>query len=188
MSLECSFGAKDEEEMDLNELAKEKDKEMTIENILNDNDIEPNNENQIFNQISTKEINNGEEIDQIEYYQSQIIQEKINLSLNTIFTLIKNRINNYKNSFFHKMKLILNKKYSNLVAIQLLYMQLKNKFEKFLFLTRFIQYKLIQKAFNNIKIYTHIKKKEIEEEQNLKREKENKINVINNKIGNYGIR
>jgi len=182
MSLECSFGAKDEEEMDLNELAKEKDKEMTIENILNDNDIEPNNENQIFNQISTKEINNGEEIDQIEYYQSQIIQEKINLSLNTIFTLIKNRINNYKNSFFHKMKLILNKKYSNLVAIQLLYMQLKNKFEKFLFLTRFIQYKLIQKAFNNIKIYTNIKKKEIEEEQNLKREKENKINVINNKI------
>ena len=182
MSLECSFGGKDEEEMDLNELAKEKDKEMTIENILNDNDIEPNNENQIFNQISTKEINNGEEIDQIEYYQSQIIQEKINLSLNTIFTVIKNRINNYKNSFFHKMKLILNKKYSNLVAIQLLYMQLKNKFEKFLFLTRFIQYKLIQKAFNNIKIYTHIKKKEIEEEQNLKKEKENKINVINNKI------
>ena len=182
MSLECSFGAKDEEEMDLNELAKEKDKEMTIENILNDNYIEPNNENQIFNQISTKEINNGEEIDQIEYYQSQIIQEKINLSLNTIFTVIKNRINNYKNSFFQKMKLILNKKYSNLVAIQLLYMQLKNKFEKFLFLTRFIQYKLIQKAFNNIKIYTNIKKKEIEEEQNLKREKENKIDVINNKI------
>ena len=51
MSLECSFGAKDEEEMDLNELAKEKDKEMTIENILNDNDIEPNNENQIRKKI-----------------------------------------------------------------------------------------------------------------------------------------
>ena len=182
MSLECSFGGKDEEEMDLDELAKGKDKEITIENILNDNDITPNNDNQIFNQISTKEIKSGEEIEQIEYYQSQIIQEKINLSLNTIFTIIKSHINNYQNSFFQKLKLILNKKYSNLVTIQLIYMQLKNKFEQFLFLTRFIQYKLIRKAFNNIKIYTYIKKKEIEKEQNLKREKENKINVINNKI------
>ena len=182
MSLECSFGGKDEEEFDLNELAKRKDKEITIENILNDNDITPNNNNQIFNQISTREINNEEEIDQIEYYQSQIIKEKTILSLNTIFTIIKNHINLYQNSFFQKMKLILNKKYSNYVVVQLLYMQLKNKFEKFLFLTRFIQYKIIKKSFNKIKIYTHIKKKAIGEEQNLKREKENKINVINNKI------
>ena len=182
MSLECSFGGKEEEEMNIDELAKVKDKEITIENILNDNDITPNNDNQIFNQISTREINNGEENDQIEYYQSQIIQEKINQSLNVIFTLIKNHIIAYQNSFFHKMRLILNKKYSNLVAAQFLYIELKNKFEKFLFLTRFIQYKLIQSAFNSIKIYVHIKKKEIEEEQNLKKEKENKINVINNKI------
>ena len=184
MSLECSFGGKDEEEIDLNELAKGKDKEITIENILNDNDndITPNDNNQIFNQISTREINNGEEMDQIEYYQSQIIKEKIILSLNTIFTIIKSHINIYQNSFFQKMKLILNKKYSNFITIQLWYMQLKNKFEKFLFLTRFIQYKIIKKSFNNIKIYTYIKKKAIEEEQNLKREKENKINVINNKI------
>ena len=184
MSLECSFGGKDEEEIDLNELAKGKDKEITIENILNDNDndITPNDNNQIFNQISTREINNGEEMDQIEYYQSQIIKEKIILSLNTIFTIIKSHINIYQNSFFQKMKLILNKKYSNFITIQLWYMQLKNKFEKFLFLTRFIQYKIIKKSFNNIKIYTYIKKKAIEEEQKLKREKENKINVINNKI------
>ena len=182
MSLECSFGGKDEEEMNIDELAKVKDKEITIENILNDNDITPNNDNQIFNQISTREIDNGDENNQIEYYQSQIIQEKINLSLNVIFTLIKNHIIAYQNSFFHKMKLILNKKYSNLVAAQFIYIELKNKFEKFLFLTRFIQYKLIQRAFNHIKIYVHIKKKEIEEEQNLKKEKENKINVINNKI------
>ena len=189
MSLECSFGGKEEEEMNIDELAKVKDKEITIENILNDNDITPNNDNQIFNQISTREINNGEENDQIEYYQSQIIQEKINQSLNVIFTLIKNYIITYQNSFFHKMKLILNKKYSNLVAAQFLYIELKNKFDKFLFLTRFIQYKLIQRAFNNIKLYVHIKKKEIEEEQNLKKEKENKINVINNKISslNNGI-
>ena len=58
MSLECSFGGKDEEEMNIDELAKVKDKEITIENILNDNDITPNNDNQIFNQISTREINN----------------------------------------------------------------------------------------------------------------------------------
>ena len=182
MSLECSFGGKDEEEIDLNELAKMKDKEITIENILNDDDITPNNDNQIFNQISTREIDNGEEIDQIEYYESQLIQEKINLSINTIFNLIKNRINIYKYSFFHKVKLILNKKYSTLVNIQSIYLELKNKFEKFIFMTRFIKYKLIQKGFNDIKLYAYIKKKEIEEEQNLKKEKENKINVINNKI------
>ena len=189
MSLECSFGGKDEEEIDLNELAKMKDKEITIENILNDDDITPNNDNQIFNQISIREIDNGEEIDQIEYYESQLIQEKINLSINTIFNLIKNRINIYKYSFFHKVKLILNEKYSTLVNIQSIYLKLKNKFEKFIFMTRFIKYKLIQKGFNDIKLYAYIKKKEIEEEQNLKKEKENKINVINNKINslNNGI-
>ena len=38
MSFECSFGDKDEEEKGLNESAKVKDKEITIENILNDYD------------------------------------------------------------------------------------------------------------------------------------------------------
>ena len=182
MSLNCSFGANDEEEIDLNTL---KDKELTMENLENNSenhDINQNNSEQIFNQVTTKEIDDGEEINQIEYYQNLLIQEKINLSLSTIFTVIKNNINNKKSSFFHKLKLILNKKYSNLVSIHLLYIEIKMKFEKFLFLSKFIQYKKAQKAFNKIKSFACLKNKQIQEEQNIKKEKENKINVLNNKI------
>ena len=182
MSLNCSFGANDEEEIDLNTL---KDKELTMENLENNsenNDLNPNNNEQIFNQVTTKEIDDGEEINQIEYYQNLLIQEKINLSLSTIFSVIKNNINNKKSSFFHKLKLILNKKYSNLVSIHLLYIEIKMKFEKILFLSKFIQYKKAQKAFYKIKSFAYLKNKQIQEEQNIKKEKENKINLLNNKI------
>ena len=182
MSLNCSFGANDEEEIDLNTL---KDKELTMENLENNSenhDINQNNSEQIFNQVTTKEIDDGEEINQIEYYQNLLIQEKINLSLSTIFTVIKNNINNKKSSFFHKLKLILNKKYSNLVSIHLLYIEIKIKFEKILFLSKYIEYKKAQRAFNKIKSFAYLKNKQIQEEQNIKKEKENKINVLNNKI------
>ena len=182
MSLNCSFGANDEEEIDLNTL---KDKELTMENLENNsenNDLNPNNNEQIFNQVTTKEIDDGEEINQIEYYQNLLIQEKINLSLSTIFSVIKNNINNKKSSFFHKLKLILNKKYSNLVSIHLLYIEIKMKFEKILFFSKFIQYKKAQKAFYKIKSFAYLKNKQIQEEQNIKKEKENKINLLNNKI------
>ena len=184
MSLNCSFGGKDEEEMDLNKL---KDKELTMENLENNsdnNDINPNNNEQIFNQVTTKEIDDFEEINKIEYYQNLLIQEKINLSLNTMFTVIKNNINNKKSYFFHKLKLTLDKKYSNLVAIHLLYIEIKIKFEKILFLSKYIQYKKAQKAFYKIKSYAYLRNKQIQEEQNIKKEKENKINVLNNKISN----
>ena len=57
MSINCSFGEKNEEseeeekEYDINELAQMKDKELTID------DINYDTENaQIFNQVTTKEI------------------------------------------------------------------------------------------------------------------------------------
>lgn len=192
MSANCSFGGKDndEEEIDLNALASEKEKELTIDNIINTEDGEVSLKNdKIFNQVSTKEINIIDDSNQEEYYQELLIKEKINLSLKTIISIFNNRLNTYEISFFNKMKLILDKKYSNLVSIQILYMNIKIKFENFLFLTKFIQYKKIQKAFYNIKKYSYLKYKQIQEEQNIKREKENKINVLNGKISslNNGI-
>ena len=59
-------------------------------------------------------------------------------------------------------------------------MNIKLKFKNLLFLTEFIKYKEIQKAFYNIKNYAFIIKKQLQEEQNIK--KKNKINVLSNKI------
>ena len=188
MSLDCSFGgnngaAEEEEEMDLNDLAKMKDKELTMDNIDNNSeDIIFSNNNQIFNPILAKEITNEENENQLEYYQTLLIKEKINASLNSIFSAINTHIKEYKSSFFNKLKLIMNKSYSNLVTIQLLYMNIKIKLKNFLLLYEFNQYKNAQEAFYNIKKYAHLKNKQILEEKNIKREKENKINVINTKL------
>ena len=186
MSLDCSFGGnageEEEEEIDLNTL-KMKDKELTLDNIVNDsNDIITPNNNQIFNQVSTKEIDDFEDNNQLEYYQTLLIKEKINSSLRIIFSNINNHLKEYKISFFNKLKLIMNKTYSNLVTIQLLYMNIKIKLENILFIDKFIRYKKIQKAFYEIKKYAYLKNKQILGEQNIKREKENKINVINGKL------
>ena len=185
MALDCSFGDKGgEEEIDLKTLAKIKDQELTIENLINEgeSETEPNN-NQIFNQVSTKEINNREDINQLEYYQTLLIQENINLSLKTIFSIINSHILINKKYLFHKLKSILNKKYSNLVTIQILYMNIKNKFKNLLFLAKYIEYKIVQKAFYNIKRYAYLKIRQTQGEQNIKREKDNKINVLNGKLG-----
>ena len=188
MSFDCSFGGnggeeEEEQEIDLNSLAKLKDKELTMENIMNNSkDIITPNNNQIFDQVSTKEIDDLEDINQLEYYQTLLIKEKINSSLKIIFSVINNHIKVYKASFFYKLKLIMNKTYSNFVTIQLLYMNIKIKLENFLFLSKFVEYKKIQKAFYQIKKYAYLKNKQILEEQNIKREKENKINVINTKL------
>lgn len=183
MSMDCSFGDNNEEveeEIDLNNLVKIKNDELTMENI-----VEPNSkDDQIFNQITTKEINEEENIDQIKYYEAQLIHEKIKASLNQIFSSINDKITSNKMSFFYKLKLILNQSYSNLLSIELLYMDIKTKLEQFLFLLNFIEFKKIVKAFYNIKIFAQIKKKEIIEEESMKKEKENKINVMNSKINN----
>ena len=147
--MDCSFGDNNEEveeEIDLNNLVKIKNDELTMENI-----VEPNSkDDQIFNQITTKEINEEENIDQIKYYEAQLIHEKIKASLNQIFSSINDKITSYKMSFFYKLKLILNQSYSNLVSIELLYMDIKTKLEQFLFLLNFIEFKKIVKAFYNI--------------------------------------
>jgi len=69
----------------VSKVEKIKNDELTMENI-----VEPNSkDDQIFNQITTKEINEEENIDQIKYYEAQLIHEKIKASLNQIFSSIK---------------------------------------------------------------------------------------------------
>ena len=88
MSANCSFGVNEEEEreeeIDLNTLAKVKDKELTLENIMDDsnNEITQNNNNQIFNQVSTKEIEDIEDNTQLEFYQNLLIKVENNFFFN----------------------------------------------------------------------------------------------------------
>ena len=187
MSANCSFGVNEEEEreeeIDLNTLAKVKDKELTLENIMDDsnNEITQNN-NQIFNQVSTKEIEDIEDNTQLEFYQNLLIKEKINSSLKIIFSSINNILKSYKSFFFNKLKIIMNKQYSNMVQAQMLYINISMQLKNFVFLYKFNQLKKKKDAFYNLKQFAFYKKKQIQEEQNMKREKENKINVLNNKL------
>ena len=188
MSANCSFGInegedKEEEEIDLNTLAKVKDKELTLENMVDDsnNELTQNNE-QIFNPVSTKEIQDLADNNQLEIYQSLLIKEKINSSLKTIFSSINSHLKSYKSFFFNKLKIILNKQYSNMLTAQMLYINISIQLKNILFLYKFNQHKKKEEAFYNIKQFAFYKKKQIQEEQNIKREKENKISVLNNKL------
>ena len=187
MSANCSFGVNEgedkEEEIDLNILAKTKDKELTLENMINDSNDEFNQNNaQIFNQLSTKEIQDLEDNNQLEFYQSLLIKEKINSSLKIIFSSINSHLKSYKSFFFNKLKIIMNKQYSSMLTAQMLYINISIQLKNILFLFKFNQHKKKEEAFYNIKQFAFYKKKQIQEEQNMKREKENKINVLNNKL------
>ena len=190
MSLNCSFGVKEgeekeEEEIDLNALVKEKDQELTLEN-MKDNSKEVisqyNDNDEIFNPVSTKEIQDLEDNNQLEFYQTLLIKEKINLSLKTIFSSINNHIKSDKSFFINKLKIMMNKQYSNMIMAQLLYINIAMRLKNILFLFKFIQHKNKEEAFYKIKQFSFYKKKLTQEEQNLKREKENRINVLNNKL------
>ena len=99
-----------------------------------------------------------------------------------IFSSINNHLKSYKSFFFNKLKIIMNKQYSSMVTAQMLYINISIQLKNILFLYKFNQHKKKEEAFYNIKQFAFYKKKQIQEEQNMKREKENKINVLNNKL------
>ena len=186
MSFNDSFGNGEiEEEINLEDLAKMKENENTIDNMVNSVDTVPKN-NDIFNSVFTTEIDNHDELKKLEFFQTQLIQEKINYNIVNLFKIINNRINSYKISFFYKLKYILNQKYSKLVTAEILYMDMKTKMDHFLFFFRFLILKKLQKSFNKIKNYTYLKKHQKEQEQIIKKEKENKIQSLNNKLNTIG--
>ena len=186
MSFNDSFGNGEiEEEINLEDLAKMKENENTIDNMVNSVDTVPKN-NDIFNSVFTTEIDNHDELKKLEFFQTQLIQEKINYNLVNLFKIINNRINSYKISFFYKLKYILNQKYSKLVTAEILYMDMKTKMDHFLFFFRFLILTKLQKSFNKIKNYTYLKKHQKEQEQAIKKEKENKIQSLNNKLNTVG--
>ena len=171
MSANCSFGInegedKEEEEIDLNTLAKVKDKELTLENMVDDsnNELTQNNE-QIFNPVSTKEIQDLEDNNQVEFYQSLLIKEKINSSLKIIFSSFNNHLKYYKSFFFNKLKIMMNKQYSSMVTAQMLYINISIQLKNILFLFKFNQHKKKEEAFYNIKQFAFYKKKQIQEEK-----------------------
>ena len=189
MSFNGSFGEGDmEEEINLQELAKKmKEKENSIDDTLKNNNSEtvPKN-NDIFNSVFTTEIDNQDDLKKLDFYETQLIQEKVNYSLLKIFKNINNCINSYKISFFYKLKYILNEKYSKLVSAEILYMDIKTNMDHFLYFLKFIQIKKLQKSFNKIKNYSYLKKRQKEQEQYIKKEKENKMQSLNNKLNSIG--
>ena len=183
-----SFGERDiEVEINLKDLAKMKEKENSIDNSLgynNSGTVQKNND--IFNPIFTKEINNQDDLRKLEFYETQLIKEKINYSLLKIFENINKPINSYKISFFNKLKYILNQKYSKLVTAEILYMDIKTKIVHFFNFLKFKQLMKLQKSFNKIKNFSYLKKRQKEQDQYIKKEKENKIQFLNNKLNSIG--
>ena len=189
MAFNGSFGVgenEDEEEINLKDLVKMRENESNIEDTQRYEDIEtvPHNNN-IFNSISTTEIENNNE-NKLEYFQMQLIQEKINYSLLSLFSIIYNRINSYKIFFIYKLKNILNQKYSKLVKAEIIYMNFKTKIDHLFFLFQFLNSSKLQKSFNKIKNYSYLKKHQQAQEQLIKKEKENKIQISNNRLNALG--
>ena len=187
MSFDASFGDReDEEEIDLNDLAKMHEKENTIDNIINTKDTIPKNNN-IFNSVFTTEIlssniNNNDEERKLQFFEIQLLQEKINFSLFRIVDVLNKHIFSYKIAFIYKLKYILNKKYSKLVTAEIIYLDIKSKINSFIYLIEFIILKKIKNYFNRLKIFSFLKKHLQELEQTIKKEKENTIKNLNNKL------
>ena len=173
----------DEEEINLNDLAKMKENESSIDNIqrYNSSNTVPQNNN-IFNSIFTTEIDNNDNQTKLEFFRIQLIKEKINYSLFNLIRFINNRINKHKLNFIYKLKYIQNQKYEKLIKAEILYMNIKTKLDHFFYLFQFINSMKIKKAFNKIKNYSYLKKRQQNQEQIIKKEKENKIQNLNSKL------
>ena len=169
--------------INLNDLAKMKENESSIDNIqrYNSSNTVPQNNN-IFNSIFTTEIDNNDNQTKLEFFRIQLIKEKINYSLFNLIRFINNRINKHKLNFIYKLKYIQNQKYEKLIKAEILYMNIKTKLDHFFYLFQFINSMKIKKAFNKIKNYSYLKKRQQNQEQIIKKEKENKIQNLNSKL------
>ena len=184
MEFNGSFGEGEfeEEEINLKDLAKMKENENSFDNIqkYDDTDTVPKN-NDIFNSVFATEIEDPKKLD---YFQMQLIKEKINYSLLNIGAIINSHINSYKLFFISKLKYIISQKYSKLIKAELLYTNIKNKLLHLIHLFEFINSYKLKKYFNKIKNYSYLKKRQEEQEKLIKKEKENQIQNLNNKLNN----
>ena len=110
MAFNCSFGEgenEDEEEINLKDLVKMRENEINVDDTQRYEGIGtvPQNNN-IFNSIFTTEIDNNNQ-NKLEYFHIQLIKEKINYSLLSLFSVIDNRLNSKKIYFIYKLKNIL---------------------------------------------------------------------------------
>ena len=174
----------EEEEINLNDLAKMKENESSIDNIqrYNSSNTVPQN-NKIFNSVFTSEIiENNDNQKKLEFFQIQLIKEKLNYTLYNLIKVLNSCINKHKLNFIYKLKYIQNQKYEKLIQAEILYMNIKTKFDHFFYLFQFINSTKIKKCFNKLKNYSYLKKRQQNQEQIIKKEKENKIQNLNNKL------
>ena len=191
MAFNGSFGDGEidveEEEFNLNDFAKMKEKEDSIDNTPKHRKTDTVHENNdIFNSIFASEIDSNNNQNKIEFLQILLIQEKIKYSLLNIFRILKNHMNKHKIFFIYRLKFIFNKKYSNLIEAEILCMNIKTNLDHLFYMFQFIKTKKIKKCFNKIKNYSLLKKRQEEAEQQIKKEKENKIQSLNNKLNLIG--
>ena len=188
MEFNGSFGEKEfeeEEEINLQDLAKMKENEISNDNTQKYDDIDtvPKN-NGIFNSVFPTEIENYDISTKIEFFQIQLIKEKINYSLRNIYKIIDNHINSYKLYFLYELKHNISQNYLKLIKAQILYTNIKNKLEHLIHLFQFINIYKLKKCFNTLKNYSYLKKCQEDHEVLLKKEKENQIQNLNTKLKN----
>jgi chromosome segregation protein len=146
--------------------------------------------NEIFNNIKIEMITTNNNENKENYYEIQIKIEKINFLLNKCFKIIKYKILLiYKLKFFLKLKSFSQINKNNLFIKEILFIKLKNIFNQLLIKYKQNKKRNLRKYFlkwkNNLildKIYCEMKNK-IETKYN--KNKEEKINKINNKINYY---
>ena len=163
------------------------------QNLIKDfnNNLFNSEQNEIFNniQIEMMTTNNNNEIKE-NYLEIQIKIEKINFLLNKCFKIIKYKILLInKLNFFLKLKCFSQINKNNLFIKEILFIKLKNIFNQLLIKYKQNKKRNLRKYFlkwkNNLildKIYCEMKNK-IETKYN--KNKEEKINKINNKINYY---
>ena len=183
--------------MSLNNISLENNKRLNYSDINNKNIITDFNnnlfnseKNEIFNNIKIEMMTTNNNENKENYYEIQIKIEKINFLLNKCFKIIKYKILLiYKLKFFLKLKSFSQINKNNLFIKEILFIKLKNIFNQLLIKYKQNKKRNLRKYFlkwkNNLildKIYCEMKNK-IESKYN--KNKEEKINKINNKINYY---
>ena len=184
--------------MSLNNISTENNKkklnysEIHNKNIITDfnNNLINSEKNEIFNNIKIEMITTNNNENKENYYEIQIKIEKINFLLNKCFKIIKYKILLiYKLNFFLKLKCFSQINKNNLFIKEILFIKLKNIFNQLLIKYKQNKKRILRKYFlkwkNNLildKIYCEMKNK-IKTKYN--KNKEEKINKINNKINYY---
>ena len=141
------------------------------------NGKEEEKQNDIFNSVPM-EIKNQENQD-ILYYESQLITEKIKYNINILFSIIKKNLYLKKSKFFQKLKNISNNELSKLIKAEILFLNIQNKLSVFNHIERNLRYKLLKEVFIKLKLFTKIKKYKESQDKIKETEMKNKIKEMN---------